>query len=62
MTRTVGIYVFDNVEVLDYAGPYEVFTCADRVGGGALFPAPLALGLVLGTISPWVLPIGPGVV
>ncbi|MRW90438.1 DJ-1/PfpI family protein [Duganella sp. FT80W] len=31
MTRTVGIYVFDNVEVLDFAGPYEVFTCATRV-------------------------------
>ena len=38
MTRIIGIYVFDNVEVLDFAGPYEVFTCAARVGGG---PAPL---------------------
>ncbi|MFS2005442.1 DJ-1/PfpI family protein [Duganella sp. CT11-25] len=37
MTRTIGIYVFDNVEVLDFAGPYEVFTCAERVGGGELF-------------------------
>lgn len=34
MTRQVGIYVFDNVEVLDFAGPYEVFTCATRVAGG----------------------------
>lgn len=33
MTRTVGIYVFDDVEVLDFAGPYEVFTCAARVSG-----------------------------
>jgi len=33
MTRTVGIYIFDNVEVLDFAGPYEVFTCASRVAG-----------------------------
>nr|WP_315402248.1 DJ-1/PfpI family protein [uncultured Duganella sp.] len=33
MTRTIGIYVFDNVEVLDFAGPYEVFTCATRVAG-----------------------------
>jgi transcriptional regulator GlxA family with amidase domain len=32
MTRTIGIYVFDDVEVLDFAGPYEVFTCAARVG------------------------------
>ena len=31
MTIQVGIYVFDNVEVLDFAGPYEVFTCATRV-------------------------------
>jgi transcriptional regulator GlxA family with amidase domain len=31
MTRTVGIFVFDDVEVLDFAGPYEVFTCATRV-------------------------------
>jgi transcriptional regulator GlxA family with amidase domain len=33
MTRTVGIFVFDDVEVLDFAGPYEVFTCATRVAG-----------------------------
>ncbi|NHZ81406.1 DJ-1/PfpI family protein [Massilia sp. CCM 8695] len=31
MTRTIGIYVFDDVEVLDFTGPYEVFTCATRV-------------------------------
>ena len=31
MTRTIAIYVFDDVEVLDFAGPYEVFTCAARV-------------------------------
>ena len=43
MTRTIGIYVFDKVEVLDFAGPYEVFTCAARVaeniglGGGLPF-------------------------
>ena len=34
MTLQIGIYVFDNVEVLDFAGPYEVFTCATRVAGG----------------------------
>lgn len=27
----VGILVFDEVEVLDFAGPYEVFTTASRV-------------------------------
>lgn len=31
MTTSVGIFVFDNVEVLDFAGPYEVFTTASRV-------------------------------
>ena len=31
MTATVGIFVFENVEVLDFAGPYEVFTTASRV-------------------------------
>jgi len=28
---TVGLLAFDDVELLDYAGPYEVFTTADRV-------------------------------
>jgi len=31
MTTSVGIYVFRDVEVLDFAGPYEVFTTASRV-------------------------------
>jgi len=31
MTISVGIYLFENVEVLDFAGPYEVFTTASRV-------------------------------
>ena len=31
MTFTIGIHVFDQVEVLDFAGPYEVFTCASRL-------------------------------
>ena len=31
VTATVGIFVFENVEVLDFAGPYEVFTTASRV-------------------------------
>lgn len=30
---TVGIFVYDQVEVLDFAGPYEVFTTAARVFG-----------------------------
>lgn len=31
MTQTVGIFVFDDVEILDFAGPYEVFTTAARM-------------------------------
>lgn len=31
MTITVGIYLFPGVEVLDFAGPFEVFTTASRV-------------------------------
>jgi transcriptional regulator GlxA family with amidase domain len=31
MAQTVGIYVFDEVEVLDFAGPFEVFSTASRV-------------------------------
>jgi len=31
MTLRVGIFVFPEVEVLDFAGPYEVFTTATRV-------------------------------
>lgn len=28
MTRSVAIFIFDEVEVLDFAGPYEVFSVA----------------------------------
>lgn len=31
MGYSIGIYIFDQVEVLDLAGPYEVFTTASRV-------------------------------
>jgi transcriptional regulator GlxA family with amidase domain len=29
-TRSVGIFVFDDVEVLDFCGPFEVFSVAGR--------------------------------
>ncbi|SEO33445.1 hypothetical protein SAMN05428959_106368 [Duganella sp. CF517] len=32
MTRTIGIYVYGDVEVPDFAGPYDVFTCATLDG------------------------------
>jgi transcriptional regulator GlxA family with amidase domain len=31
MTITIGLHVFDGVEVLDFAGPFEVFTTASRM-------------------------------
>jgi transcriptional regulator GlxA family with amidase domain len=33
MTLRVGIYVYPEVEVLDFAGPYEFFSTASRVRG-----------------------------
>ena len=33
MTIRVAIYIFPNMEVLDFAGPFEVFTTASRVHG-----------------------------
>lgn len=41
MTRSIGIFVFDDVEVLDFAGPYEVFTCASRVSSKMNSASPL---------------------
>lgn len=37
MTRTVGIYIFDEIEVLDLGGPFEVFSTATRMKA-RLFP------------------------
>lgn len=31
MSISIGIYVYDEVEALDFAGPYEVFTTATRM-------------------------------
>lgn len=31
MMLSIGILVFDNVEILDFSGPYEVFSTASRV-------------------------------
>jgi transcriptional regulator GlxA family with amidase domain len=31
--HSVGIYLYDEIEVLDFAGPFEVFTTAARVHG-----------------------------
>lgn len=31
MTRTVGIFLFDDIEVLDFAGPFEVFSVTGQL-------------------------------
>ena len=37
MRRRVAILLFDDVEVLDFAGPYEVFAVTDELSGGTDF-------------------------
>ncbi len=37
---TVGVYLFDDVEILDFAGPYEVFTTASRLSHRATPASP----------------------
>src|SRR5262245_36483306 len=34
---SVGIFLFDNVEVLDFAGPFEVFSVTGRRSGSTPF-------------------------
>lgn len=43
---TVGIYIFDEVEVLDFAGPFEVFSTASRMGVKASGNAPFRVELL----------------
>lgn len=38
--KSVGILLFDQIELLDFAGPYEVFTTASRVAARRNQPAP----------------------
>ena len=37
MKRPVAILLFDDIEVLDFAGPFEVFTAADELRQGTAF-------------------------
>ena len=48
MTREIGIYLFDEVEVLDFAGPFEVFSTASRIASQRApgRPPPFRLTLV----------------
>lgn len=51
----IGIFVFPDVEALDFAGPYEVFTTASRVHAQMYPAAPLPFEVV--TIAQHALPI-----
>jgi transcriptional regulator GlxA family with amidase domain len=46
-TRVVGIYVFDEVEVLDFAGPFEVLSTASRVSRRVKPEAPPPFTVIL---------------
>ena len=47
--RTVAILIFDDVEVLDFAGPFEVFSVTRELAGNQLFNVH-TVGLTPGTI------------
>jgi transcriptional regulator GlxA family with amidase domain len=49
VTRRIGLLLFDDVEVLDACGPYEVFSVANRVAVSAGRPAPFEVLLVAAT-------------
>jgi len=46
MTRSVAILAFDQMEALDFAGPFEVLTTASRVAQGRGLVAPFEVSCV----------------
>ena len=54
MALNVGIFIFDQVEVLDFAGPFEVFTTASRMHlrAAPTEPAPYRPFLIAETDKP----------
>ena len=55
MTHNVGIYIFDEIEVLDLGGPFEVFSTAARMKARLMPDAAKAFGVF--TIADAVRPI-----
>jgi transcriptional regulator GlxA family with amidase domain len=49
MTRTIGLLLFDEVEVLDACGPFEIFSVANRVAIARGQTAPFQVVLVAST-------------
>ena len=45
MRKNVAILIFDEVEVLDFAGPFEVFGAANWLQGGEAFNVFTVAGL-----------------
>lgn len=52
ITRRVGIYIYPEAEVLDFSGPYEVFSTASRVAGRRTPAAPPPFEVMLIAESP----------
>ena len=51
MTRTLAILLFDDVEVLDFCGPYEVFSVANKQSDTAAFDVRIVAEQ--GPVSSW---------
>lgn len=49
MRRNVAILLFDDVEVLDFAGPFEVFAVTDELHGHTVFNT-FTVGAIPGTV------------
>ena len=49
MKRTVAILLFDEVEVLDFAGPFEVFSVTDELAAHSVFKV-VTVGVIPGTV------------
>jgi|UniRef100_UPI004048EBC2 transcriptional regulator GlxA family with amidase domain len=49
MRSNIALLIFDEVEVLDFAGPYEVFSVADEQHDHQLFNV-FTVGLLPGTV------------
>ncbi|HEY5337887.1 MAG TPA: DJ-1/PfpI family protein [Rhizomicrobium sp.] len=52
MAMRIGILIFDDVEELDFVGPWEVFTVANEVADGTGAPRPFEPMLVAENIAP----------
>ncbi len=50
-TRSVAILLFDDVEVLDFCGPFEVFSVAGEMGDPRLRARPFTPTAVISTTA-----------